>query len=130
MDKREISQTVKKKDSFQYRSGFKFQLIESIVSDREPESSLARSYGIRTSTLSNLKKQLLETEGYFRILNSMKRKKEESPTAEELSAENAKLKKALELAMLKVAGLETLIEVAEEELKVEIRKKSGVKQSK
>lgn len=60
----------------------------------------------------------------------MKTNSTDEPTLESLTTDNAKLKKALELAMLKVAGLETMIEVAEEELQVDIRKKSGVKQSK
>lgn len=40
-----------------------------------------------------------------------------------------KLKKALEESQLKVKALETLIDVAEEQLKIDIRKKSGAKQS-
>jgi transposase-like protein len=38
------------------------------------------------------------------------------------------LQKALEQAKLNIIGLETLIEVAEEQLKIEIRKKPGTKQ--
>lgn len=38
------------------------------------------------------------------------------------------LEKALEAANLKIISLETLIDVAEEELNIEIRKKSGSKQ--
>ena len=39
------------------------------------------------------------------------------------------LKKALEEANLKVKALDTLIDIAEEQLKIDIRKKSGAKQS-
>jgi transposase len=39
------------------------------------------------------------------------------------------LQKALEEAQLKVAALNTLIDVAEEQLKINIRKKPGAKQS-
>lgn len=38
------------------------------------------------------------------------------------------LEKALEDANLKISGLEMMIDIAEEELKVDIRKKSGTKQ--
>ena len=38
------------------------------------------------------------------------------------------LEAALEVAKLKIVGLETLIDVAEEQLNIEIRKKSGTKQ--
>lgn len=40
------------------------------------------------------------------------------------------LKKSLEYAKLKIIGLETMIKVAEEDLKIKIRKKPGTKQSK
>ena len=40
------------------------------------------------------------------------------------------LTKALELARLKIDGLETMIKVAEEDLHIKIRKKRGTKQSK
>jgi hypothetical protein len=39
------------------------------------------------------------------------------------------LQKALEEAELKIKALNTLIDVAEEQLKIDIRKKSGAKQS-
>jgi transposase len=40
------------------------------------------------------------------------------------------LEKALEEAKLKIVGLQTMIDVAEKELKIDIRKKPGTKQSK
>lgn len=47
------------------------------------------------------------------------------PTKEQLHS----LEQQLEEARLKIAALETLIDVAEQELKVDIRKKSGTKPS-
>lgn len=43
--------------------------------------------------------------------------------------EKEALQKALQEAELKIKALNTLIDVAEEQLKIEIRKKSGAKQS-
>lgn len=57
---------------------------------------------------------------------------ENQETTEEQSASQQRckeLERALSLAQLKIAGLETLIDVAEKELCVDIRKKSGTKQS-
>lgn len=54
----------------------------------------------------------------------MKKKKPETSESEEIKA----LKKALEESQLKVIALETLVDVAERELKIDIRKKSGAKQ--
>lgn len=54
----------------------------------------------------------------------MKNKKKSTET-EEIKA----LKKALADSQLKIAALETMMDIAERELKIEIRKKSGAKQS-
>ena len=43
--------------------------------------------------------------------------------------EKESLEKALKEAELKIKALNTLIDVAEEQLKIDIRKKSGAKQS-
>ena len=46
-----------------------------------------------------------------------------------LAAENKALRQALSQANLKIKALDTLIDVAEENLKIDIRKKPGAKQS-
>jgi transposase-like protein len=48
---------------------------------------------------------------------------------EEVTSQTAALQKALQEAELKIKALNTLIDVAEEQLKIDIRKKSGAKQS-
>lgn len=61
------------------------------------------------------------------------------PTKQEMAKNNRKasenndtqsLQKALEEANLKIKALNTMIDIAEEQLKIDIRKKSGTKQSK
>ena len=47
----------------------------------------------------------------------------------ETTVKTAALQKALQEAELKIKALNTLIDVAEEQLKISIRKKSGAKQS-
>ena len=47
-----------------------------------------------------------------------------------LKAKVKELTKALEVSQLKVQSLQTMIEVAEETLKIKIRKKAGSKRSK
>jgi transposase len=53
-----------------------------------------------------------------------------SPTdnADDLAKKNRELQEALEMAKLKITALETMIDVAETELHIDIRKKSGTKQ--
>lgn len=55
----------------------------------------------------------------------MTKKKTVQPESETIKA----LKKELEFANMKIKALDTMIDIAEEQLKVDIRKKSGAKQS-
>jgi transposase len=52
-----------------------------------------------------------------------------NPRLESTNTENEALKKALTEANMKIMALNTLIDVAEEQLNIEIRKKPGAKQS-
>jgi hypothetical protein len=47
--------------------------------------------------------------------------------AETLAQENARLRRALERAELRAEALDIMIDIAEKELKIPIRKKPGVK---
>lgn len=55
---------------------------------------------------------------------------QEQKEFEALKKQNEELAKKLEYANLQVFGLQTMIDVAEEQLKIDIRKKSGSKPSK
>lgn len=55
---------------------------------------------------------------------------QEQKEFEALKKQNEELAKKLEYANLQVFGLQTMIDVAEEQLKIEIRKKPGSKPSK
>jgi hypothetical protein len=57
----------------------------------------------------------------------MEKKPSEQP--EEADPEKQALKKALEEAQLKISALNTLIDVAEDQFKITIRKKPGARQS-
>lgn len=59
----------------------------------------------------------------------VKTKKQTDSSSNDLQAANEALKKQLEEAQLKIFALNTLIDVAEEQLKINIRKKPGAKQS-
>ena len=59
--------------------------------------------------------------------DSMKEKSMETQLAE-LKAENKRLQDALEMAKLRAKAYETMIEVAESNLNISIRKKAGTKQ--
>lgn len=118
----------KYKNSQQYRQAYKLLLIEEVVSNQDSQSLIERRHGIPTGSLSRIKKEVLKELGYYRILEEMKNRSEDDPLTPEQEVEQ--LKKALELATMKVAALETLIDVAEDRHNIDIRKKTGSKQSK
>jgi transposase len=114
----------------QYPNGFKMKLIDELVKNSGSDNQIAIGLGMPSGTLFGYKKELLQQLGFFRILEGMKKNQDKEKSFSDIERENTELKKALELAMLKVAGLETLIDVAEDQLNISIRKKSGAKQSK
>jgi hypothetical protein len=87
-------------------------------------------YGLNRNTLKLWKAKLaIRTLG----LNQSASFLESMNDNQKLKAVNDKLRavtRALERSELKVHALETVIKVAEEDLKIKIRKKSGTKQSK
>ena len=54
---------------------------------------------------------------------------EQQNELDRLKKQNEELLKRLELANLKITGLEMMIDIAEEEYRLDIRKKAGTKQS-
>jgi len=113
-----------------YRAGFKQMILEELVVCRESVSFIARKHGIADHTVYTFKHEALDQLGYFRILNDMKGGDKSKKDTSALEKENEELKRALELAMLKVSALETLVDVAEDQFNIQIRKKPGAKQSK
>lgn len=129
--KKEKKEAIKVKYNIrQNPNGFKMKLIDELVKGSQSDNQVAISLGLPKGTVGHYKGQLLSQLGYFRILEGMKKDKDKQKSFADIEKENAELQKALELAMLKVAGLETLIDVAEDQLQISIRKKSGAKQSK
>lgn len=71
-----------------------------------------------------VKESLEEKPDLCEVVNPMaKNKKEQEP------GDVAALRRELELAKLKIEALNTLIDVAEDQLKIDIRKKSGARRS-
>lgn len=117
----------KHKNEHHYRQAFKIKLLDELVSNEESISFIARKNGMHAGSLFRMKKELLTELGYYRILDSMKKNQDQDSSSAKQVEE---LQKALELATMKVAALETLIDVAEDKHNIDIRKKTGSKQSK
>ncbi len=119
---------IKYKSQHELRLSFKLKVLDDLVANQEIDSFIARKHGIPSGTLFSFRQRILKKLGYYRILEDMKN---DQPSGKLSHAEEIeKLKEALKLATMKVAALETLIDVAEDQLNVDIRKKLGSKQSK
>ena len=124
---KEIELLGKYKNGRDYHHFYKVYIINDLVSANESDSFYARKHGLPSGSLSGFKRLLLNESGYYRILESMKKKDLKQDSNDDLEQENASLKKALELAMLKIEALETLVDVAEDKFNIAIRKKPGAK---
>ncbi|TQM49510.1 helix-turn-helix protein [Arcticibacter tournemirensis] len=99
--------------------------VESGMSVREA----CVAFGIKSRTVVDrwVKQQKAENAELSRQIPPVKSKKKQQ---KEVSAgETKSLKEQLAEAQLKIRALETMIDIAEEQLKIDIRKKSGAKQS-
>lgn len=132
-----------------FHPGLRKELIKAIESGT-PRSVIAYQYGVsraaisqwmrrhgspeyrskqQVTDLTTAKKRSLKENAELAFYDplAMKDKPEEQPGLQD--PEKEALKKALEEAGLKINALNTLIDVAEDQFKIKIRKKAGARQS-
>lgn len=105
--------------------------IRAVVREYETSdlsiTELARKHGLGTTQVQKwVAKFSSDLQGETFV--AMPMTPEEQKQIEALRRQNEELLKKLELANLKITGLEMMIDIAEEELKCDIRKKPGTKQ--
>ena len=122
--------TKKVEDNF-YSDEFKRMVVREHLEFGTPKDQLRAKYGIKG------KSAILNWMRKFAAINEepmSKQKQKPTPPSSEhqeiarLKAENERLKKALAHEQLHVKVLDTMIDIAERELKIPVRKKSGAKQ--
>lgn len=118
----------KRKNTQPYDIGLKLQIIQEYQSGGITFKMLSKKYNINKSLISYW---VRKSEGRLSALKSITFKKVELNQEEkkDQNQEIEALRKALEEALLKNKALETMIDIAEQELKINIRKKSGTKRS-
>jgi transposase len=93
---------------------------------------MKRKYGIKGSTciLNWMRKFGLQepNENLIEIRHAMSKETEKSSLERELENKIKELEKLLEHEKLRTTALNTMIDIAERELKISIRKKSGARQ--
>jgi len=110
-----------------YSDAFKRKVIDELEQGRLTQAEAVQKYGIRNQTTVHY---WLKRFGKNHLLNRIVRVEmpnETSPqdTIKQLKAEKQKLESALAQTQLKLLAMESLVEVAEEHFKIDIKKKFG-----
>jgi transposase-like protein len=109
-----------------YTDSFRREVVGLVLSGQLSKEQARRKYGIKGhSTIMNWIRKL---EGRDLIYSYMPR--HEKATKQELLKRLKALERELEDEKIRSEGLSKMIDIAEEQLKITIRKKSGTKQSK
>ncbi len=112
-----------------YTDEFKQKVINEVLNGLISKEEARRRYGIRgkSAVLNWMRKFDASKTGYYMV-----RKKDSLSTKsrEELEAENLRLKQELEEERLRNRALNVMIDIAERQFNIPIRKKRGARQSK
>lgn len=116
-----------------YPEPLKLKVIEEVLGGKISKAEANRLYGIRSnSAILEWMRQFSGEEGYDKRGKVLK--KNESAVSNQHQSEQSKrileLEELLRIERLKVTLSNTMIDIAEEEFGINIRKKSGAKQSK
>lgn len=114
-----------------YELSFKRKLCEELLSGTISLRGIVRKYNLRSvGTVSGWIKWYQQEQIELINLQSMSTQPSQSETndsSSKSSEEYRKLQEELKLAKLKVTALETMIDIAEDQFNIEIRKKPGTK---
>jgi transposase-like protein len=115
---------------FNYDFSFMRKVVKDYEEGHQSVKSVSLRYGITYCSLKSWVERYRKGLAPFESI-SLISMAESSPSTDltELERQHQELLRKLEAASLKIAGLETMIDIAEEELGIDIRKKSGTKQS-
>lgn len=111
----------KLKSEVRYGSSFRAQVVADYLDGDSDQRVVAARHGISQSSLCLWIKAYLEQKETGMA-------KSTTPPPQDLSVELSRLKKELEAEKLRALVLEELIVVAEEQFKIQIRKKPGARQ--
>jgi transposase-like protein len=101
------------------------QIVKEIHENGLPKKTACKKYGVNRNILNQSTKELVSNHS-LDLLSTMNENQQHLALTKKIK----ELSSALEKSELKVITLETMIKVAEDDLKIKIRKKSGTKQSK
>ena len=115
-----------------YTDEFKLKVVQEYLSSYKSQKELMQEHSIvgKNNITKWMRKFGLKTptEEQIKVHMTMSKEKNKSPREVELEVKVKKLEEALEYERLRTLALSTMIDVAERDLKISIRKKSGTKQ--
>jgi len=115
---------------FQYELSFRRKVSQEFLEGRLTAKQLAVKYNLSGGSMVSRWLKDYEKEQEELLSSGLMKEDEQKPEEGQEKEKTAEeLEKELALAKAKIAVLETLIDVAEEQLGVEIRKKPGTKPS-
>ncbi len=123
-----------KTKTYRFPNEFKLKVVQEYLSTSMSQKELMEKYKIRgpnTIKLWMRKFDLqLPSQQQIELQRMMSKEKEKTPYERELEAKVKQLEYQLEDEKLRTLALSTMIDLAEKEFKIPIRKKSGAKPSK
>jgi transposase-like protein len=113
-----------------YSDEFKKSVVDEVIKGVLNKEEARWKYGIKGSSavLNWIRK--FEVGNKYITMKSKKNPIKSGKSIEELEAENARLKQELDIEQLRNRALNVMIDIAENQFKIPIRKKPGAKQSK
>lgn len=112
-----------------YPATLKRQIAREYLSGKFSYAVAAEEYGLKDKSVVKEFVRWYKKRGNIEGMETSKSSKIESETGPNLD-QVKELESKLAAAQLRISSLETLIDLAESELSIDIRKKSGTKQSK
>ena len=115
-----------------YPDDFKLKVVQEYLNTDISYASIQEKYGLNgNSYLSNWMRKFdlkKPTQQQLKLQQAMSKEKGKTQRERELEEKLHKLEQELEHERLRTLALDTLIDVAERDLKISIRKKPGAKQ--
>lgn len=111
---------------------FRFQVVQEYLNTGISQKELQKKYSIGGNNCINYWMHKFGTSEVtveqINLQQAMSKEEDKTPRERNLEAKVKELEKALEQERLRTLALDTMINIAERDLKISIRKKSGTKQ--
>ena len=121
-----------KREVNSYTDDFKLKVAQEYMMSDASSHEITKKYGIKSKTTISewVRKFGLNkpTQREIEFQSAMKEQNGRSPKEQELELEIKRLKEELEKERLRTLALNTMIDIAERDLKIKVRKNSGAKQ--